>query len=1027
MLIQLPRILHRFLSLPLILLLLSSAPLHSQTPTSLGKEGQEAFQAGNYEEAAAKFREFIQKFPNEDTTDVARYFAGLSLFALQKYDDAIALLSQASQTKVENLKTGESNIVPDCLFYLGKAYQSKAAGQPVVAERDATLKKSVEAFNQLIETFPDSPLKGDALLARAVSFVQMRDFARAQTDLEALKAADPNNPLNADIDYMLGFVFSEQAQALVEQFKQDEANEVIQKARAIYTQLAASDNLAIANEARFQLANLYFNEQRFDQARSTFRSIRSKDAIIQSQEQIIANLQARIQASQEKFERDRLTRALQRERDKLNEAKNNPELAVAALIRIGETFMAERRFDEARTMFRYAKAFAEEDSKKSIDVQIIISLALQGQANKANEAFEKFKAEFPRDPIAETVEFSIGVAMLQQQRFDEALKSFEESLKNFPNSRVAPQIPSMIARTYLSMGKPDQAIKSYSDFITRAEKGELRVPPETIERAKKDQALALAQVNRLDDAIDAMRKLSETARTEDVKQDAAYQTAVFLMRANKLPEAAAAFTTFAQTYPNHSMAPTASFTLININERLQKPAESIAAARAFLTTFPDHPLAPRAYERIWKTHLAQKDFDGMIQIHNELFEKFPDSEFTVFALWDQAKALEDQRKIQEALEAYPKVFNQFQTLKNKGSVSAENTTVRSFAGFALNRAATIRQKFARDLGNPSLLEGEQLERWKSLMTTSLNELEKVITQTNEIRAVQGALRLLVENVVAQVNTGMMDRAAAINLLSRLAGSATVPSIALQIQIARANLAFDLGLRQQAIEYYSQAMDDPNAQPSWQDLERYGEVLLDNREFDKAFAVFSRIQKDFESDKNSIPVAIYGLGAAQLGRGNTSEAAALFSRLKSEFPNSPKVLAAAYGEGLGLVDKGEYEKAFELWRDVLRSPRASNEIKARTLISYGQALEKMADKNLSPKEAAREDGKPPANPRELAITYYTRVDLLFEAQAEQAAEGLYHAIQAARKLNLNDQASLFLQTLQSKYPTSPWANRARQGT
>ncbi|GAB4245854.1 MAG: hypothetical protein OHK005_11430 [Candidatus Methylacidiphilales bacterium] len=997
------------------------------TPSSLGKEGQDAFAAGNYQEAASKFTDFIKRFPDDEFVDVARYFAGLSLFALNKPAEAIPLLEKASQTKEEKFSSGETNIVPECLFYLGKAYQAKAVGQSVVTEKNDSLKKSVEAFNRLLEKFPDSPLKSEALLARAVSFVQMRDFARAQTDLEALKAADPNNPLNADIDYMLGFVFSEQAQALVSDFKQDEANEVIQKARAIYAKLAESPNLAVANEARFQLANLLFNEQRFEEARAMFRSIRSKNDIIQNQEQIINSLQAAIQAAPSKAERDRLTRALQRERDKLNEAKNNAELGVSALIRIGDTYMAEGKFDEARTIFRYVKMFADDEVKKNLDVQIIISLALQGQANRAKEAFTKFKAEFPNDPVAETVEFSIGVAMLQQKRFEEALKSFEESLKNFPKSRVAPQIPSMVARTYLAMGKNNEAIKSYADFIQRAEKGELRVPQETIERAKMDQAIALSQLNRMDEAIELMRKLSLEAKTEDVKQNAAYQTGAFLMRAGKYPEAAKAFDSFAQTYPEHSLTPTAAFSLIGLQERIQKPDEVISAARAFLEKYPDHPLAPRAYERMWKTLLAKKDYEGMAKVHAELLEKFPDSEFTVFALWDQAKALEDQKNVAAALEAYPKVFAQFEALKAKGSAAAENTSVRSFAGFALNRAATFRQRMARDLGNPSLLEGERLARWKELMTSSLNDLEKVVTQTEEPRAVQSALRLMVENLVAQVNSGMMDRAEAINLLSRLAGSARIPEIALQLQVSRANLAFDLGLRQQAIEYYSQAMENPQLRPTWQDLERYGDVLLSNREFDKAFEVFTRIQNEFGNDKNAVPVALYGLGAAQLGRGKVSEAASLFGRLKAEFPNSPKILDAAYGEGLGLAESGKFEEAFTIWRDVLRNPRASNEVKARTLIAYGQALETMADKNITPKEAVREDGKPPANPREIAITYYTRVDLLFEAQAEQAAEGLYHAIQAARKLNQTEQASQFLQTLQSKYPTSQWAIRARQGT
>lgn len=996
----------------------------AQTADSLGKEGQEAFAAGNYEEAAKKFQEFIQQFPDQPTVDVARYFAGLSLYALQKNAEAIPLLLAASQTKNEDLNQGDNNIVPDCLFYLAKAYQALGSTLTVPSEKNDAFKKSVETYNQLLEKFPDSGLKSEALLGRAVTFVQLREFARAQTDLEALKAADPNNPLNADIDYMLGYVFSEQAQALVNEFKQDEANEVIARARTIYTQLAESPNLAVANEARFQLGNLLFNEQRFEEARKTFRTIRSKNEIIASQEEIVRRLQTEVQGATNKAARDQLTRALQRERDKLNEAKTNPELAVSALLRIGDTFMAERLFDQARVMFRYAQPFAEEEQKKAIEVQIIISLALQGKANKANEAFAKFRSQFPNDPVAETVEFSIGVAQLQQGRFEEALKSFNESLKNFPESRVAPQVPSMIARTYLSMNKPDDAIKSYDDFISRAEKGELKVPPETIERARKDQAFALFQVGRADEAIAAMKKLSETARTEDVRQDAAYQTGTFLMRGSKFAEAGAAFQDFVQKYPEHPLAPTAAFTLVTVKERLNKPDESIAAARAFLEKFKAHPLAPRAYERIWKSHLARKEYEPMKAAQAELFAAFPDSEFTVFALWDQAKVLEDEKDLPGAMAAYSKVYDQFAALKAKGSASAENTTVRSFAGFALNRAATIRQRIIRDLGNPANLDEAGLAQWKELNNVTLADMEKVITQTREPRAIQNALRLLNETLIAQVNTNQIQRADAINLLSRLAGGAT-PDVALQIQIARATLAFDLGLRQQAVEYYAQAMNNPDAKPSWQDLERYGDILLESNQWDEALKVFTRIQTEFSQDKASAPVAIYGIAAAQLGQGKVAEAGELFKKLKTDFPNSPRVYDAAYGEGLGLAQKGEFEKAFELWRDVLRNPRASNRIKARTLVSYGEALLQMAEKNITPEESKRTDGKPPTPTRELAVSYFNRVDLLFEAEAEIAAEGLYNAWATSRKIGKNDEAGKYLQTLQTKYPTSSWAVKARQ--
>jgi len=97
--------------------------------------GSELFRAGNYEEAAARFRKVIERYPAQ----YEGYFnLGLTLFKKGEADPAIAALEKAAELNPQSV---------DSFFALGECYFAKG-------ESD----KALERFSQAIAINPESPL-----------------------------------------------------------------------------------------------------------------------------------------------------------------------------------------------------------------------------------------------------------------------------------------------------------------------------------------------------------------------------------------------------------------------------------------------------------------------------------------------------------------------------------------------------------------------------------------------------------------------------------------------------------------------------------------------------------------------------------------------------------------------------------------------------------------------------------------------------------------------------------------------------
>lgn len=1030
-----------FLTFLVLSLTWTSGSLPAQTASQLGQQIAEEFDKGNYAEAAKKAEEFLNRFRMNPDAPSAMYVAGVSYFALNDFAKAKEKLAEAA--KLGDPKT----IKPLAQFYLARTSLVEAEKETDPAKKTALLNTAIEQFNTILKENPDTDLKTEILMSRAVIFVQLKKFDQAQKELEDLKTV-PGTGMTDDIDYLLGWVYAQRADLLLSEFRKEEADEMIEKARSIYTKLADGDNLAVANEASFQLARLDVAAQKYEEAIEKFRNLRSKADIVRSQEDRLNAARDRLRAAGSNLELvKRIQREVQREQQKLDSVKSAPELAVDALIQIGDSYLQLRKLDEARTVYRHAIQFASEEQKKLLRIQIIISKAVQGLTAEADKDFESFRSEFPKDPMAQTVDYLIGRALLGQKKYEEAIEKFNKSLSTFPESPVSGEIPKWLATAYQALNKPEEAVNSYVKFISDAKAGKIRVPKESIEDAERLLAVAYMQTGKTDEALKTMKQVSETATTASVKEAATFAYADMLNRAKKPDLAVPAYQAFVTAFPESQQAPNALYQAALILAQGTDLDKTVAAFRNIISKYPDSSQALAAHEQIWRAYQKARKTEEMLKAQDDMIAKYPKSDRIIFALAERGKYYREMKTSSEeekvaaetkALEAYRQIADLVDSLVKAGMNPSNAALGQAAVGLIFGGDILVRR--ATGMGDYGGLDATRQADWLKLQEEALTFYRKAVLIFGGSPPSATATQRLQSSTVQLVRTGVWNQERAIQSFSELAADPAVnanPAARIQVLVAQAGVPFELGSKQQAGSLFEAAMKDwtPAVPLSWNDLDRYGSILMENNKLTEAAQVYG-VLREFRIGNRPVEQAqasgTYGLGVIAQKQGKGDEASKLFEELSKRFPWSDKIAEIEFLRGIESARAGRHDDAFEQWAKAIGHPRSTNELKSQAHLEIGKLLNQLGN-GYNGKLLKDPKGQPLKNndgsnlrASDLAVNYLIKIDLLYgSALPEASAEALHLAAQIQIREKKTDEARRYLNAILSKYGQTSWVSKARE--
>jgi tetratricopeptide (TPR) repeat protein len=931
----------------------------------------------------------------------------------------------------------EQQLYPEILLMLARTAMeegSKAkAKNPPGASQMFTL--AAQALNALQTKYADSGYKTDADLSKATLAIYQKQYEQAEADLQALRNGELGAVMAQDLDYLLGFVYSQRAQVLLGDFKKDEAAPYIAKAREIYQGLAKSSNLTVASDAAFQLANLAMTSENYREAIEAYRSLPTKNEIIQSQKQKIDNLKNEAAKAGITTTRGRQLDSLRkREEQKLKSVESGADTSIDALSRTADCYLRLNASDEARVVLRHLMEFDDStDRKKQYQIQLIISYATQSLTDKAQAAFGEFKKTYPNDRVSQTVEFLIANAMFQQKRHDEALQLLEKNLKEFPNSSVAAQIPALMAEIYRAKGEPEKAIQTFRQFIEDGRGGKIKVAPEAIDQAQFSLALTLLNDLQKDEAVAAkqkdeaaalMKQLSESASTAPMKEEAALQYASILSNLGKADEAIAAYRDFVTKFPASARVMNARSSIALGLERTSKFDDAVAAYREIIAESEDVELGAFAYERLWKILQGQGKAEDTLKAQDEMIQKFPAHPRSLSTLLERAKLYQQGRETEKAAAAYLAVYDYYKKLD-----AASQGAASGYASYSLMAAADVRRNPAKALGNYSALDEEKKKQWNAWMDEAETLFKKVIMEFPGSQSYGFALNRLVEVFLARIQAGAMKYEDALNYLSRLAGELSDKAASAQVMIARAGLVYESGNKDQAKTFYQQALDliDDPKKLSWNDYGRYGDILVESGGYDEALKIGALLQKNFPEVPHAQAAALYMLGVSSASLGKTAEAEAYLKELKEKYAWSPKILEADLSRADAQAKGGDLESALKLWKETMQAPKAPAPVRARAMMSVAQTLVVMGDQGKPvPAEIQDSKDKTPMGAYDLAANYFLKVEAFYgQAMPAQAAESLFRVIEIRLKQGKKPEAEKFYEEMTRKFPTSPWTPKAKE--
>jgi len=442
---------------------------HELSPSVAFLLAENGFLAEQYEEAAERYRRFLAEYPDDPQVDKATFRLGMALYRVQEYDDAgPALVKVADGADTTESFRPALLTLGDIHFqrsewnqageYLGDYLSS---GLDVASADDALLKlglsrqrlgrneEAIEAYDQLIDRFEQSPHRLQAVFERGQALVALDRSDEAVEAFEAVLADGGDSRFAPHALRHLAAIATQR--------------DDFEGASKLYARTAdAASETEMAADALFQSGRMLMAAKQFKAAESAFDSFLEKygshssapearaqraialarqdrhtdavAAIEQVEQQSSSDLDPELRAALT-YEKAWCLRELGRTDDaakvyrRLLEGELTDDLTVHAVVELAGIEINEKRFDEAAKVLWPLQRVLQEDASAvapQLQEQGTYRLALcefeLERHGQAAELFAQFLERFPSSSLAASASYYCGEALFKLERYERAVK-----------------------------------------------------------------------------------------------------------------------------------------------------------------------------------------------------------------------------------------------------------------------------------------------------------------------------------------------------------------------------------------------------------------------------------------------------------------------------------------------------------------------------------------------------------------------------------------------------------------------------
>jgi TolA-binding protein len=979
--------------------------LLSQTPDAATTEFtniiNEYVNQNKFAEATPKLEELIKKYPSTPLIDSIKFNLALAYLFDQKFAKALEIFTKLSDPRtVIELREG-------ALFFGGLAKTYDSFGKQGL-ERDKGIEGAIKLFTDFIQNkdLEKSLYREEALFQRTKLFLILEKFEDVQKGVEQLFKEFPASPNRPDYYLTSGQSSMLETFRMIQDKKKtrDEAMPKAQKAFDAFSNIKVGDSAVVANDAFFRSAELRNlladSEEEYRALIPAYRLVKPKNELIPVQNTLVEGIK--------KEKRDaalarnsglirQLDLRLNKERDRLEQLKEQFDPAVQSLVQTGKVYIRLKQPNEARVILRRAKEFCKDDQKKEISYAIIQTYAMQGLVEKADQAFADHQKEFPNDPQADNISVLIAEALFKDKNYEAAFGQYQKSVKDYPRGRFVELAIMKSAACKVQMKKTEEGIKILQDFVATKKDS-----PYFVE-AQINLAQAFTDLKQPEEALKNYQAIVANPNVSGAHPESQYKVGEILLALKRYDEAIAAWKTLREKFSSHRLAAVSLLKMGDANALKGDLSGAMGIYDQVLKEYASNAdIATSALMTMSNIFPKQQKTQEMLDVLQKVIKDYPDHPKSSDAAVKLGGYYAQQSQYEKAEEYYQLV------------VSKKNPVLAPYAEYM---QGSLYFKAASSLGLFTALNDEEKAKWTARMKKAEDAQVRILKNYPDAPQVAFALQDLLRQLVTKTDGGIITIEQAQNFFKELANQfSSNQGLRARVLLASAGIPYEKGNPAAALQSYEEILKQfPDAPFAAEDMDRYGSSLLTAKNYTKSFEIFKKLMETFPKDPKAQAAALYGQGASLLFQNQVAEAGKFFEELKKTAPGSPKIIEAEIGIGLAAELSAKTDQALTSYKSVIMNPKASSDLKAKATLGRARIFEMTG--MILPDPAKKET---PA-----ASTEYDRVASLYPAEKEPASEALFRLGLIYSKNGKPEEAKKAWQKCVEKYKGSQWATQAEE--
>ena len=571
---------------------------------------------------------------------------------------------------------------------------------------------------------------------------------------------------------------------------------------------------------------------------------------------------------------DRFDNAVSSFRQLLSTCDRN-ELITDVRLRLGDTAIMRKDYEEAITQFNQAFQVAENDEDKSYALfRQAYALVQADRSGEAADKYEQLLEEFPNSANAAAATLASAQSTYRSGDVEEAAQRFERVLElKLPEAST--EAAHWLSRIYLSKNDPKAAEK-----VVRRQLGQL-----------KNQPAGAGGPFEVELKLDLAEALS--------------------MNPDTIEQSFAAFHAVYEQAPDGPTAPRALYNAAFSSLQLNQPDRAIEMATEFIDKFPKDTLAPDVQFIKAEGLFFTGKYDQAAAIYQQLLKTNDVGDGFQRPLWVLRAAA--------ALNADGELEQSIKLLQREAS-KLPQPDQRAEAQMMLGQALMASEKYL-EAGKAFKASHSESPQWpradealllagQSFFLAGQKQQAETIWQQIIDAQPDGRMADQSRYKLAQLAANQGDSKTAIDFYDQIIASQADPGLMPYALYSRALLSMEEGKHEQAIDYLNTLLAEQQQHPI------RGEALLARGMSYRNLNQFDQARDDLENYLSLEPTgvdlghALYELALVDQKQNQPLQAAQRLSRIVEQVPNYPSIDKVLYELGWSYRESDQNAAAVE---------------------------------------------------------------------------------------------------------------------